>query len=478
MIEEMPVNVMLCELHDFTITYINKTSMKTLKEIQHLLPCPPDQIVGQSIDIFHKHPQRQRDIVGNASKLPHKVTIQIEDQHLDLLVTPLHDTNGNYTKAMLTWSVVTDRVNAEHEAAVRIQMIDQILVNVMYVDIKNDFLITYANQESMKTLRAVEHLLPVKADEIVGKSFDIFHKNPHHQRNLLANPNNLPHFAKIKLDKETLDLRVFPVRDKNGEYIGAMLNWAVITPQIELVEHLEHACGTVNSAAEQLSGAARNMSTTAEDTNQQASMVAAATEELTASIDEISTQVAMSVEIGERANVAAKRSDKMVQGLDKAATKIGEVVNLISEIAEQTNLLALNATIEAARAGEAGKGFAVVASEVKHLANQTAKATEDITEQIAAIQNATKDTVTSIHEIGETITQVNEIFTTVASAVEEQSAATSEVAHNIATVSTSSEQGQAIAKEVLDASTGLLDEATKLKHEADEFTKQALSMHN
>jgi methyl-accepting chemotaxis protein len=120
-----------------------------------------------------------------------------------------------------------------------------------------------------------------------------------------------------------------------------------------------------------------------------------------------------------------------VKALAEAAQKIGDVVKLINDIAGQTNLLALNATIEAARAGEAGKGFAVVASEVKSLATQTAKATEDIANQVKAIQSATGDSVAAIEGITTTITRINEIATTVASAVEEQGAATKEIARNV-----------------------------------------------
>ena len=116
-----------------------------------------------------------------------------------------------------------------------------------------------------------------------------------------------------------------------------------------------------------------------------------------------------------------------VQGLAKTASRIGEVVGLINDIASQTNLLALNATIEAARAGEAGRGFAVVASEVKSLASQTAKATEDISEQIADMQKVASEAIEAIKGIGGIIGEVNEVATAIAAAVQEQGAATQEI---------------------------------------------------
>src|SRR5581483_7802737 len=127
----------------------------------------------------------------------------------------------------------------------------------------------------------------------------------------------------------------------------------------------------------------------------------------------------------------AERTDLRIAQLSKAATNIGNVVNLIADIAEQTNLLALNATIEAARAGEAGKGFAVVASEVKMLATQTAKATGDIGAQIAEMQSATQESVTAIKEIGATIGRIAEIATAIAASVEEQTTTTHEIAGNV-----------------------------------------------
>lgn len=201
----------------------------------------------------------------------------------------------------------------------------------------------------------------------------------------------------------------------------------------------------VSASATDLQGAAEQMSSTAEETSRQATAVAAASEqastnvqtvasaaeELASSIAEISRQVAESARITGQAVDDVARTGTTVEALATAAQKIGDVVKLISDIASQTNLLALNATIEAARAGDAGKGFAVVASEVKSLASQTARATEEISSQIAAIQNATSESVDAMRGIGTTIGKMNEISAGIASAVEEQGAATAEIARNV-----------------------------------------------
>jgi len=159
--------------------------------------------------------------------------------------------------------------------------------------------------------------------------------------------------------------------------------------------------------------------------------VASATEELSASIVEIGSQIQNAAHITRSAVDQADSSVKTVTELEKAVSQISEVVDLIKDIAEQTNLLALNATIEAARAGDAGKGFAVVASEVKSLSAETAKATEQIERQIASVQSATGTTVSGITAVSKTINEVSQISSAIAAAIEEQTAATNEISRNV-----------------------------------------------
>ena len=211
--------------------------------------------------------------------------------------------------------------------------------------------------------------------------------------------------------------------------------------------------------------------------------VAAASEELSASINDISQQAAHAAGIASRAVDQARKTDGTVQGLAKSAGRIGEVVGLINTIAAQTNLLALNATIEAARAGEAGRGFAVVASEVKSLASQTAKATDEISEQISDIQKVAGEAIDAIKGIGSIIGEVNEVATAIAAAVQEQGAATQEitrstqfaahgtrnVSENISGVKTDADAAAAAAENVKAASETLESQSKHLGDQVTEF---------
>jgi methyl-accepting chemotaxis protein len=216
---------------------------------------------------------------------------------------------------------------------------------------------------------------------------------------------------------------------------------------------------------------------------EQAVTVSQATTQLDAAVCEIGTRMHESSKISQEAVMQIREAGTIVRTLSEASAEIGKVVALIQAIAEQTNLLALNATIEAARAGEAGRGFAVVASEVKSLATQTAKATEEISGRINAVVGATGQAVTAIDDVGKTIARVNEIALTIAAAVEEQSATTSEISRAIGETTRQTESMATSLARLLDAASdtntssqtvvnsasGLSDQATSLKSEVAEF---------
>ena len=257
---------------------------------------------------------------------------------------------------------------------------------------------------------------------------------------------------------------------------GATSALAAVSTAATRMKGSAETMSRVAAQAKELTGATASASAQAADNVQ---TVAAATEELSGSISEISRQVGECTRIATQAVEQVGRSEVTVTALANAADRIGEVVGLINTIAAQTNLLALNATIEAARAGEAGKGFAVVASEVKNLATQTARATEGITEQVAAIQGSTQEAVDTIKGIGQIINKMSEIATTVAAAVEEQGAATAEIARNIqqaaaGTQNVSSNIGGVsnVANQTGETASDVLESSSSLAAESEVLSSQ------
>ncbi len=257
----------------------------------------------------------------------------------------------------------------------------------------------------------------------------------------------------------------------------------VITGVGGRAEEMGRSAEELARVAERGRGLAEAVATRAEQASMNVQTVASATQELAASIREISSQVQRSVTVSSRATDETKRTSELIHGLSSAAEKIGTIIQLIQAIASQTNLLALNATIEAARAGDAGKGFAIVASEVKNLASQTAQATEQIAGQIATIQSATGETVAAIAQFGTTVKEMADIATAIAAAVEEQGAATGDIARNVeeaasGTAAVTQEIGdvRAVAGETdagaeaaLAAAAALQQQAVSLKSNVDDF---------
>ncbi|NOZ41945.1 MAG: HAMP domain-containing protein [Alphaproteobacteria bacterium] len=211
------------------------------------------------------------------------------------------------------------------------------------------------------------------------------------------------------------------------------------------------SAGSMAGIAEQTGASSTTAAAAAEESTTNINTVASASEEMSASVSEISRQLGQSTEITRRAVKQAGDTMTTMSSLTETTALIVDVVKLINDIAEQTNLLALNATIEAARAGEAGKGFAVVASEVKTLATQTSRATEEISGHVSAVQASSRDAVTAVEDIRNIIAETNDIATSISAAVEQQNAATAEIARNVQEAAKGSQE---VTTVIVDVSTG------------------------
>ena len=456
MAENSPINIMFAD-RELRIQYMNPASTNTLRKLEKHLPVSVDKMIGQSIDIFHKNPSHQRGLLGDVKNLPRQAIINVGPEKLDLLVSPIHDENRNYLGAMVTWSLVTEKLRLDSIMTRSNGMMDQ-MPPAVFAD--KDFIIQYMNEAAISTLRKLQQFLPMPADKLIGQSVDVVHKNPSFQRGILSDPKNLPRTAQITIGPETLDLKVSPVRDGANNYLGAMVTWEIVTTKLAqekrekeltasmhaVLERVAETSTSVAAASEELSAASSQMRGNAEETSVQAVVVSAAAEEvnkntqtvamgieeMSASIKEIAKNASEAARVATSAVKVAEATNATISALGESSTEIGKVIKVITSIAQQTNLLALNATIEAARAGEAGKGFAVVANEVKELAKETAKATEEISQKIDAIQVDTRGAVEAIGQITSVITQINDISSSIAGAVEEQTATTNEISRNIA----------------------------------------------
>ncbi|MFC3127540.1 methyl-accepting chemotaxis protein [Pseudoroseomonas globiformis] len=262
------------------------------------------------------------------------------------------------------------------------------------------------------------------------------------------------------------------LREFEEETAGALRSVAAAATEMDAT------AGAMSEIAASGNVRAAAVATASEQASGNVQTVAAATEELSASIAEVARQVRDGASRAREASEAAEHTDRAVRGLSEAAARIGDVVQMITGIASQTNLLALNATIEAARAGESGKGFAVVAGEVKNLASQTAKATEEIGQQIAGMQAETQRTAQAISEIARMIRELNEATGLVAEAAGQQAEATREIGNAVAQAASGTEEASRHASGVSDDAESTGRAAGEVRGAASELSRQAEALRS
>ncbi|HUB43974.1 MAG TPA: methyl-accepting chemotaxis protein [Acetobacteraceae bacterium] len=306
----------------------------------------------------------------------------------------------------------------------------------------------------------------------MARSVDVFKANARETRRLQAEASR----------EQASKARRQAAMDRHTQDFGTSAA-GVMASLARSAEAMRATATDMSEAARQTRDSASSAANAATESATNLAAVSAATEQMSSSINEISQQVGRVTQAVSEAIGRANDTDAKVVSLASAADRVGDVVKLITEIASRTNLLALNATIEAARAGEAGKGFAVVAAEVKALATQTAKATDEITAQIAAIKGSTDDAVAAVREASHAIGVVDQVASAIAAAVEQQAAATREIAASVRTVSTAtndattaiqqvsaiSEQTDAASAKVLDGSGQVGRDADTLRGEVTQF---------
>lgn len=407
MSDNSPINIMMANT-DLEITYVNPASLNTLRTLAEYLPCKPEEVLGSSIDIFHENPAEQRRILSKPQNLPVRTNIQIGDQTADLLVSATYDQDGTYLGPMVTWEVITEKQRLERAAAEKTAIVENAPINILLADL--DGIITYMNPASVSTLKSIEHILPTPVSNIVGSSYDIFHKNPAHQRRLLADPGNLPVETQIELEGEYLNLQASAIYDASGNYVGPMVAWSLVTDQVKAKEAEEaraeqerHEQATLRANVERIlnvvQGASEGDLSQRIDleTDDAIGQLANGIDRMIADLRDIISQVVDSgMQFAEGASVIAENSQHLAQGAQTQSASVEEMSASIEELTRSIESVKDNA-------GEANR----VARSTSQMAQEGGNAVQKSIEAMELIKTSSEQISEIIQVISEIASQTN-----------------------------------------------------------------------
>jgi methyl-accepting chemotaxis protein len=395
---------------------------------------------------------------------------------------PILNAKGKPFKVVKFATDVTAQKLRDEDSAKKIAIVEYATANLMTANTEG--IITYMNPASLRTLKTLQKILPIPAERIVGSSYDIFHKNPAHQRKMLADPKNLPYSTQINVGEEVLPLNASAMYDADGSYMGPMVSWDIITEQAHAREREREMMERITESAAQFTEGARVISESSQTLAEGAQTQSAAVEEMSASTEELTRSIESVKDSSSEADKLAKSTSRLAQDggaavkksveamelIRKSSEQIGEIIQVISEIASQTNLLALNAAIEAARAGEHGLGFAVVAYYVRMLAELWCVAAKEIsalikesTARVAEGSSLSEETAKALDTIIQGVEETTKKISEIATVTVEQAQTAQEVSSAIQTVSQVAEQSAAGSEELASSSEELNAQAASLR---------------
>ena len=336
-LDDARTNLMVANA-DLEIVYVNPRSLVTLKgieaEIHKVFGVRVEDMIGGSIHRFHRDPARIEAILRNPASLPHEAEFAFGAVTLKTSINAAKTRAGKVVGYVVNWEDVSARKRLDAEMSRVNSMMENLPINVMFAD--RDLKIQYLNPASARTLKTLEQYLPVKVDQMRGQAIDIFHKNPAHQRQLLADPKNLPVQTTIQVGPEQLDLLVSPIFDNNRQYVGTMVTWSVITEKLaterrahELQTEIAQTAQTLAASSEELTALSQLMGSGASETAAQASVVSAASEQISRNVQTVATGTeemsASILEIAKNANDAARVATQAVRVVDTTNAKINKL---------------------------------------------------------------------------------------------------------------------------------------------------------